>query len=115
LETADLRVAARVLAEEDHHSIAGKQNNTSALSVEQERLIPREPIVLSQNKRLIALLHESRGTMDEDWRSQKRMSTASWISRVTRASWNPFSESKKTSSIDGSRSSARNSRTTLAC
>lgn len=76
METADLRVAARVLAEEDHHSIAGKQNNTSALSVEQERLIPREPIVLSQNKRLIALLHESRGTMDEDWRSQKRMSTA---------------------------------------
>ena len=76
LEKVDLREAARALAEEDHYSIAGKQNNTSALSVEQERLIPREPIVLSQNKKLIALLHESRSTMDEDWRDQERMSTA---------------------------------------
>lgn len=46
-ETTNLREAVLELVEEDHHSIAGQQNNTSALSVGQESLIPREPIVLS--------------------------------------------------------------------
>jgi nitrogen regulatory protein PII-like uncharacterized protein len=50
---------------------------------------------LSQNKKLIGLLHESRSTMDEDWRNQDRMSTAELDAQCDRKELESFFKTQK--------------------